>query len=109
MICASEILTAPCFGHHIQYYDWFLTSHEEVEIFVPRPLPLYLLRMANVLLETVHFHMAPEQKSLWPDPILGCTIYSTRECHFELGSGAPNPLDKNLLRVHKPGLTVQDR
>jgi hypothetical protein len=29
-------------GHHMQCYDWFLTSREEVETFVPSLSTLYL-------------------------------------------------------------------
>jgi hypothetical protein len=39
MICAGEITNKPLSGHHMQFHDWFLTIHEEVEIFAPSPLP----------------------------------------------------------------------
>ena len=81
----------------MQCHDWFLTSREEVKIFVPPPLTLYLLRMANVLLEIVQFRMAPGQKPIWPVTILGCTIRGACECHFELGSSALNPLGQGRL------------
>ena len=73
------------------------------------PFTLYLRRMDNILLETVHFCLASGQKLLWPDTICGRTIRSTCTSHFGLDSGAPNSLGQDYLQVLKPGLTVQDR
>src|SRR6266851_3674167 len=109
MIYTHEMANSSPSGHHMQCHEWFLTSREEVGTFVPSPSTLYLPGMTNVLLEIVHLCLAPGQKPLWPDTICGCTIWSTCTSHFGLDSCGSNSVGQGSLRVHKSGLTVQDR
>jgi hypothetical protein len=100
MVHALLISVGSRYCINIQYYDWLLTSNDEVHFFVILLLPSLITRVADVLIEVAGLALASGERHLCPCTIRTCTIPCTCKCHYSFDSGAlhcfdlaPNPAD----------------
>ena len=70
---------------------------------MPSPVILCLPETTNDLLETVNFRLAPKEKSLCSDSILGCTIRCTCVFYFVLVYGMSSEVGQGHLRSPNGG------